>query len=98
MISVNRASIDMHVCALGYFPKQFSTPEGNIPHKHRISVFGGPDQVILTIPNRMTSACIFSHVTYYTDPSPKGEGFTDPQWGTLKVLKDLKDTEEPTPE
>ena len=83
MVSVDGSGIDIHLLAERDFSQELATTQSKLPHKNLVSILGRPDHVILTIPHRMTATLVITHVTYYTDPSPKGEGFTDPLSGTL---------------
>ena len=42
-------------------------------------------QMVLAVPDRVAPGLIIFHPSILI-PSPKGEGFTDPRWGTLKLL------------
>jgi hypothetical protein len=62
MIPIYRTSMDMHFFAPRNLSQQFSTAQGNIALQNGIPVFGRPDQMILAIPNCVTSSFVFSHV------------------------------------
>ena len=87
MIEVHSPSIDLDFNASGNFPNQLSTSKCYVSHKHGIPVLGCPHKMIFAIPDRVTALFIFCHTSVLNDPSPKGEGFTDPLSGTLKFKK-----------
>jgi hypothetical protein len=81
MISVDRASIDVHFGALGNFSYHLSTAEGDIPNKHLIPVFGGPYQMIFAIPDCMTAMFVICHTPFYTILRLKARGLQIPYGG-----------------
>ena len=88
MVTVYRPGVDRHLVATADFPQQFSGALPYIPNQHRVSIFGHPYDMIFAIPYVWLpdfAVCIIGGC--YCIPSPKGEGFTDPKKGTLKLAK-----------
>ena len=79
-----RSSVDRHLVATADFPQQFPGSQPDIPNQHRVSVLGHPYDVIFAVPYRMTAGFRRLHNKgCYRIPLPEGEGFTDPEKGTL---------------
>ena len=83
MIPIDGPGIDLHFCASGDLTQQLAAPKGNVANKDRITVFGGPYEMVFAIPDCVTSMFVICHTSVLPYPSPKGEGFTDPLSGTL---------------
>lgn len=62
MVTIDRASIDLHLLATGYLPQQLSATVPNIAAQYRIAVLRRPDQVILTIPDCMATMFVILHM------------------------------------
>jgi hypothetical protein len=82
MVPIDRPGVNDHLVAPRDFTDQFSRPKPNVPNQHRVSIFGDPHDMVLTVPDHMAARFRRLH-RMLRIPSPKGEGFTDPQKGTL---------------
>src|ERR1700678_1641163 len=83
MIPIDRPGIDLHLVSLRNFAQQFAGPLPHVAAHHRISVLRDPHDVILAVPDRVTSRLRILHNRSGASRSPKGEGFTDPGEATL---------------
>src|ERR1700739_460007 len=55
MVSINRTGMDHHLVASLNFPDQFPRSKPTVPYQNRITILEHPYDVILTVPDRMTS-------------------------------------------
>ena len=88
MIAVNRTGIDIHFLTSGNLTQQLPAAASHISTQYLVTILRRPHQVILAIPDTVATSFVVLHrlIDYYAslNPSPKGEGFTDPLSGTLK--------------
>src|SRR5271157_1085309 len=84
VVAIDRSSVDGHLVRPRDFPQQLPRPLPDIAAQHRKSVLCYPHNVILAVPDRVTSGLRILHTRTVASQSPKGEGFTDPKGGTLK--------------
>src|SRR5437868_5974712 len=86
VIAVDRSRVDRHLQTSRYLSQQLPCSLSYFPYQHRISILRYQYKVVFTVPNRVATRLIILHSTILF-PSPKGEGFTDPRWGTLNGCK-----------
>ena len=84
VVPVDCPGIDRHLLASRYLPEQFTRSLSYITHQHRVTIFGYPHQVVLAVPYTVACRLVVLHPTILAR-SPKGEGFTDPLSGTIKI-------------
>src|SRR5271166_2418506 len=87
MVAIDRSSVDGHLVRPRDFPQQLSRPLPDIAAQHRKSVLCYPHDMIPAVPDRVTAGLRILHTRTVASQSPKGEGFTDPKGGTLKLTK-----------
>ena len=86
MVAIDRSCIDGHLVRPRDFPQQFSRPLPNISAQHRKPVLCDPHDMILAVPDRVTSGLRILHTRTVASQSPKGEGFTDPRDENSKYI------------
>jgi hypothetical protein len=85
MVPIDRPSVDRHLMSSRNFAQKLPSPLPNVSAQHRKPVFRDPHDVILAVPDRVTSRLRILHNRSVASRSPKGEGFTDPLSGTLNL-------------
>src|SRR5271166_1235662 len=83
VVAMDRSSVDGHLLRPRDFPQQLPRPLPDISTQHRKPVLRYPHDMILAVPDRVTSGLRILHKRSVASQSPKGEGFTDPKGGTL---------------
>src|SRR5574337_1413098 len=83
MVAVDRPGVDDHLMRARNLTQQLSRPLPYVPTQHREPIFRDPHHVILAVPDRVATRLRVLHNRSVASRSPKGEGFTDPRWGTL---------------
>ena len=83
VVAIDRSSVDGHLVRSRDFPQQLPRPLPDISTQHRKPVLRYPHDMILAVPDRVTSGLRILHTRSVASQSPKGEGFTDPKGGTL---------------
>src|SRR5271165_5281420 len=86
VVAIDRSSVDGHLVRPRDFPQQLPRPLPDISTQHRKPVLRYPHDMILAVPDRVTSGLRILHKRSVASQSPKGEGFTDPKSGTLNNL------------
>src|SRR5271166_2582640 len=86
VVPIDGSSVDGHLVRPRDFPQQLPRPLPDIAAQHRKSVLCYPHNVILAVPDRVTSGLRILHTRSVASQSPKGEGFTDPKGGTLNSI------------
>src|SRR5271157_346268 len=85
VVPIDGSSVDGHLVRPRDFPQQLPRPLPDIAAQHRKSLLCYPHNVILAVPDRVTSGLRILHTRSVASQSPKGEGFTDPRDGTLNA-------------
>src|ERR1700723_1364806 len=87
VVPIDRTRVDCHLVGPRNLTKQFTRTLSYVPAQDRKTILGHPNQMILAVPYRVTAAFRVLHDRSIASRSPKGEGFTDPIWATLKVRR-----------
>src|ERR1039457_6302477 len=86
MVAIDRPSVDDHLMCPRNFAQQLPRPLPYVAAQDGETILRDPHDVILAVPDRVASRLRILHNRSVASRSPKGEGFTDPQGGTLKTL------------
>src|SRR6516164_2285484 len=86
-VAIDRSSIDGHFVRPRDFPQQLPRSLPDISAQHRKPILRYPHDMILAVPDRVTSGLRVLHSRSVASQPPKGEGFTDPKNGTLKTSR-----------
>ena len=87
VVPIDRTRVDCHLVGPRNLTKQFTRTLSYVPAQDRKTILGHPNQMILAVPYSVTAALRVLHDRSIASRSPKGEGFTDPIWATLKKFK-----------
>src|SRR5271166_4706983 len=94
VVAMDRSSVDGHLLRPRDFPQQLPRPLPDISTQHRKPVLRYPHDMILAVPDRVTSGLRILHKRSVASQSPKGEGFTDPKGGALKAFRRIASNRE----
>ena len=87
MVSIDRSSVDGHLVRPCDFPAATPAPVArHLRPKQETPVLRYPHDVILAVPDRVTSGLRMLPTRTVASQSPEGEGFTDPKGEILKAF------------
>ena len=75
VVAIDRSCVDAHLVCPRDFPQQLPRPLPDISAQHWKPVLCYPHNMILAVPDRVTSGLRILHTRTVASQSPKGEGF-----------------------